>query len=385
VNTFLSASTLAWARSAASLSAAELADEIGASLEEVEHWEATGEIDINLVPKLAEKTRLPFGYLFLPAPPANKLPISDFRRIAGEEPPPPSRRLLSVLFRCQRRQRWYREYLVRNGENPLPFVGSRTIESPITEVAKEIASTVRIGADYNRTAETWEDTMTRSVESIEGARILVNKVSYSDDYTRNTLSVDEFRGFALSDPYAPLVFVNGADALPAQMFTLAHEIAHIWLGESAVSNLDKTYAGASEIERFCNAVAAEILVPLAHLKSEWNTSKPIGSEVSRLSRTFRVSKIVIARRGRDAGFVSKPFYEKIYRAQVAAAATAKKNTPPGGDYYATKPYEASRRLSAAVLIDTRGGNTLFREAMSLLGIRGSATLKKYAENLRVTL
>lgn len=226
--------------------------------------------------------------------------------------------------------------------------------------------------------------MARSIENIESAGIIVNKVSYSDDYTHNTLPVSEFRGFALSDDYAPLVFVNSADAPSAQMFTLAHEIAHIWLGESAVSNLDKTYAGSSEIERFCNAVAAEILVPINVLKAEWKKENREDSEISRLSREFRVSKIVIARRGRDAELVSKSQYDKVYNTQIKAAETAKANVD-WGNYYTTKPYEASRRLSVAIIADTREGHTLYREAMSLLGIRTSDGLARYAEKLQMTL
>jgi Zn-dependent peptidase ImmA (M78 family) len=366
------------------LSPDELASEIGATLEEVEHWEATGEIDLDLVAKFAEKAKLPFGYLFLPEPPPNKLNISDFRRIAGEEPPPPSRRLLSVLYRCQRRQRWYREYLIKHDTAPLRFVGSVTIKTPIEDVAKDIASTVQIGARYNRTADTWEDTIARSIENIESAGIIVSRVSYSDDYTHNTLSVSEFRGFALSDEYAPLVFINGADAPSAQMFTFAHEIAHIWLGESAVSNLDKTYSGPNEIERFCNAVAAEILVPYNVLKEQWNLASPHGAEVSRLSRAFRVSKIVIARRARDAGLVSKAYYDKIYEAQMLAYAAAKAKIE-FGNYYNTKPFEASRRLSAAIIADTRDGRTMYREAMSLLGIRTSDGLVRYAQEMQMSL
>jgi Zn-dependent peptidase ImmA (M78 family) len=381
VNTNLSASTLVWARTAATnFSAAELANEVGATLEEVEHWEATGEIDTDRLPLLAEKTKLPFGYFFLPEPPLQKLPISDFRRIGGEDPPPPSRRLLSVIYRCQRRQQWYRDYLIKNGADELPFVGSRTVRSPVSEVAREIAATAKIGAKYSRAANDWEETISRSIENIESAGILVNKVGYSDGYTHNTLSVSEFRGFALSDNYAPLIFVNGADAPPAQMFTLTHEAVHIWLGESAVSNLDRTYSGASEIERFCNAVAAEILVPSDELKSEWRTANPIGAEVPRLARLFRVSEIVIARRGRDMGLVSHTYYEKLYDAQVGRSAKSRK-----GNYYTNKPYEASRRFSAAIIREIRSGLTLYKEGMSLLGIKSTDTLKKYAETLQISL
>jgi Zn-dependent peptidase ImmA (M78 family) len=384
VNTSLKNSVLIWARTTTDLNPAELASDLGVTLEEVEHWEATGEIDLDLVTKFAERAKLPFGYFFLPEPPPNKITISDFRRVAGEEPPPPSSRLLSVLYRCQRRQRWYREYQIRRGAQPLPFVGSKTVNDSIVAVAKEIAATVQIGAKYNRAAETWEDTMARSIENIESVGIIVSKVSFSDDYTHNTLLVDEFRGFALSDPYAPLVFVNSADAPSAQLFTLAHEIVHIWLGESAVSNLDKTYAGTNEIEVFCNAVAAEVLVSFEVLKAAWNKGSPYSAEVSRLSRVFRVSQIVMARRGKDAGWVPKSYYDKLYEEQMHAAA-AEKKAIDWGNYYNTKPYEASRRLSAAIIADTRDGRTMYREAMSLLGIRTSDKLARYAKTLQMTL
>ena len=384
MNTSLSPSILIWARTTTDLNPAELASEIGATLEEVEHWEATGEIDLDLVTKFAERAKLPFGYFFLPEPPPNKLNISDFRRVAGEEPPPPSRRLLSVLYRCQRRQRWYREYQIKNGALPLPFVGSKTIKAPIADVAKEIASTVQIGAKYNRIAETWEDTMARSIENIESAGIIVSKVSYSDDYTHNTLPVSEFRGFALSDPYAPLVFVNGADAPSAQMFTLAHEVAHIWLGESAVSNLDKTYAGPNEIERFCNAVAAEILIPLDVLKAEWNTASPDGVEVSRLSRELSGEQ---NRHGptRAGRWIGVQILLRQNLRQPRCGGCNSKAAIEWGNYYTTKPYEASRRLSAAIIADTRDGRTMYREAMSLLGIRTSDALAKYAQTLQMSL
>lgn len=81
--------------------------------------------------------------------------------------------------------------------------------------------------------------------------------------------MSEFRGFALVDEYAPLIFINGADFTSAQMFTLIHELVHIWIGEGGVSNFEVMQPLPIEIERYCNAVAAEVLVPRAELTKYW--------------------------------------------------------------------------------------------------------------------
>ncbi|MEI9893988.1 MAG: ImmA/IrrE family metallo-endopeptidase [Chthoniobacter sp.] len=279
----------------------------------IDGWEETGTIEIPLVEKLAAATKIPFGYLFLGAPPKETLPISDFRRVGAAVPAAtPSRALLSVIYQCQRRQEWFREYLIQNGYGQLPFVGKFTPDTPIEQAASEISETLKLGAKFNREYKNWEEAMRRNIENIEDAGILVNRIGYAENYTHNTLSVEEFRGFALSDKYAPLIFINGADAPTAQMFTMAHEAVHIWLGESGVSNLDQTFAGDYRTEIFCNSVAAEILVPLKLFISEWNKEAVANREIERLAKIYRVSGIVVARRALDAGFVTRATYKTFY-------------------------------------------------------------------------
>ena len=85
--------------------------------------------------------------------------------------------------------------------------------------------------------------------------------------------MEEFRGFALTDQYAPLIFVNGKDAKAAQMFTLAHELAHIWLGESGLSGFERLIPGSTQVEEWCNRAASEFLLPSSELRNRWNQAE----------------------------------------------------------------------------------------------------------------
>ena len=379
MNAELQPSVLKWARLRAGLDKQALADKVGVRAETVESWEKTGSIPYSKVEKLAEKTHTAFGFLFLPEPPSETLPISDFRRVSGSQASAPaSAELLSVIYQCQRRQNWYREYLLSRGAKPLSFAGKSTLKSQVHEIAEDIRNTIGMGPAIMDGINDWEEVLRNTMGRIEDAGILVNRTSFAGTHNQRKLSVKEFRGFALFDEYAPLVFVNGSDVPAAQMFTLAHEVVHIWIGESAVFNLEKTYSDEIRIETFCNNVAAEVLVPMEDLKTSWDERVSAASEIERLSRKFKVSRIVIARRAKDAGFVPRDFFNHFYNSEVK---TAKKAT--GGNYYLSKPYQASRRLSVALIKDAKNGKTLFSDAMQLLGISNHNTFEKFAESLNL--
>ncbi len=380
MNTTLQPKVLEWARVRASLGVADLAKKIRAPIDAVLEWEQTGEIDFTKAQLLAEKTHTPFGFLFLSEPPVETLPVSDFRTVGSQTAKTPSPELLDVFHHAQRRQNWYRNFQLNNAGAPLEFVGrAKKTHSPVA-TAEDIRKTIQFDQLHNEGTKNWDDAMRHIVDSIESAGILFLRTGVAEGNTHRKLLVSEFRGFALADRYAPLIFINGADSKSAQMFTIAHEIAHIWLGESAVSNLDKTDSSSHKIERFCNEVAAEVLLPLLILKREWRKSAPINNEISRVADKYKVSRIVVARRARDAGFISYPKYSALYDIEVA-----KSTAGSGGNYYLNQQYQNSRRFSVALLRDTREGKTLYHDAMDLLGIRKSETLKKYAETFQIRM
>jgi Zn-dependent peptidase ImmA (M78 family) len=380
MNTTLNPNVLQWARKKAGLSEETLAEKIGVKLGIVKEWETTGSIPFALVEKLAEKTRTAFGFLFLQEPPHPSLPIADFRRIDANHPSAPSDNLLDIIYAAQLKQNWYREHLISNGAKPLPFVGKSSIKTPTEEIAADIRATLNIGSALSAMMTTWEEAWSMTIEATEEAGILVLCAGYAGGFTQRTLSVDEFRGFAMSDKYAPLIFVNGADAPAARLFTLAHEIAHIWIGETGISNLERTYAAGNTIETYCNGVAAEVLLPLSELRATWHGMINDISEVQRLSEKYKISRLVVARRALDAGFFTDEKYSDYYKMLIAQA-KARKSESSGGDWFINEKYQNSRKFSVAIIQEALAGRATQREAMQLLGIKKDTTFRKYAKSL----
>lgn len=377
MNTTLNPDVLRWARNKAGLTEDALADKVGVQSGLVKEWEKTGSIRFDLVEKLAEKTRIAFGFLFLSEPPTPTLPIADFRRVNDGFHSTASDDLLEVIYSAQLKQDWYREYMISQNENPLPFVGKSTLKTPVRDTAEDIRSTLGIGPELAAQTTKWEETIRYTTEAAEDHGILVLRTGCVAGVTSRGLNVDEFRGFALSDKHAPLIFVNGADALAAQIFTLAHEIAHIWVGETGVSNLEKTYTRASELEKYCNSVAAEVLLPLVEIKASWQGEINDTAEIDRLAYKYKTSRIVVARRARDADLLTEEEFNSYYGLVVANVQKSK-----GGDYYINEKYQNSQRFSVAIVKEALAGRETQREAMQLLGIKKDTTFRKYVHSLQ---
>ncbi|HEX4122646.1 MAG TPA: XRE family transcriptional regulator [Verrucomicrobiae bacterium] len=365
---------LRWARSNAGLTESELAEKLRVSTNVIKNWETTGEIKIKFIQKVADATRTAFGYLFLDEPPQTDLPIADFRRTNSSQLTPTSN-LLEAIYDAQLKQAWYKDYLVANGAMPLGFVGSCTLDIPHKDTANDIRKALGIGPRIAEVARKWEDAIRCATEAVEDNGIIVLRSGHIRGDTSRTLSVDEFRGFALVDDYAPLIFINGADAPAAQLFTIAHELAHIWVGKTGVSNLDKTYSTGGRVEIYCNTVAAEVLLPIEELKSSWKGGIGDISDVNRISDKYKVSRIVVARRARDAGLMTEEQFDGIYR-----MISVKKSS--GGNYYTNEAYQNSRLFSIALVQETISGRISEGDAMRYLGIKKADTFKNYANSLK---
>jgi len=331
--------------------------------------------------KFARATDTPFGYMLLQSPPDEPLPVPDFRTIPGAQTSRPSPNLLDTIYICEQRQDWYRDYLRATGAEPLDFVGSLKTTTSVAAAAQRIQERLEFGVEDRSELSNWSEALREFSEKVEDAGVLVMISGVVGSNTHRTLDPDEFRGFALVDDLAPVVFVNGADTKAAQIFTLAHELAHIWLGQPALSNPRINSKSDQGVERWCNAVAAEFLIPEKALRAEFVVGEPLTDQVSRLAKHFKVSTLVVLRRVFDAGYIKWDQYQAAFADELTRI--RKVSGSAGGNFYNTQPVRTSKRFARAVVADTLEGRTLHRDAFQLLGVRKYSTFRDLGEHLGV--
>lgn len=290
-------------------------------------WE-TGEVrpTFKQLESFAKTTHVPIGYLFLPEPPEERVPIPDLRTIGSVYLGHPSPDLLDTIYLCQRRQDWYRDWARSEGEEPCDFVGSVTLQTPVEDVAASMRERLGFEVEARRDCRTWTDALRHLIAQTEeaGVLVMVNGVVGSNNH--RPLDPEEFRGFALADELAPLVFINGKDTKAAQIFTLAHELAHLWLGQSALTDAGPASTPRRKVEAWCSRVAGL----LVHSLCEELSGKALSEQPPAPQRNFTTS---------------------------------------------------SRRFTRAVIGSTLEGQTLFHDAFRLLDVQEAAAFGALASQV----
>lgn len=231
---------LRWARERGNLSREAVAEKIHVGPDRLEAWEAgRARPTFRQAQDLARRFAIPFGYLFLPEPPAEAPPIPDLRTVANDPRRRLSAELTALLHDVVDKQRWYREFQEEEGASPVRLVGRFPPGSSPDVIAGDIERTLGVGA-LRRAAGSPDDFLRLLAGRAEETGVLVMRSGIVGNNTSRRLSVDEFRGFAISDDLAPLIFINARDAKSAQVFTCLHELAHLWIGQSGISHLAVT-------------------------------------------------------------------------------------------------------------------------------------------------
>jgi len=358
---------ITWARERAKLTVEQVATGLGVRPDKVIAWEGgRAHPTLRQAEGMAQRLHVPFGYLFLSSPPKEEMPLPDLRTIANRPITDPSPELIEVTQDALRKQDWYREYRVAEGAEPLPFVGRYSVDGGADQIADNMRRTLAVNDDLRHMARNWEEFLTLLARNAEGAGVLILRSGVVGNNTRRPLDVREFRGFALSDSVAPIVFINAQDSKAAQIFTLTHELAHIWIGQSGVSNPDyrmRARQQASPIDRFCDQVAAEVLVPIGDFTDRWSGQEDIDSNLWRLARRYRVSELVILRRAFEIGIVDEWEYEQHFNPLAV-----RKGGGEGGSHYRNVLVRNSRTFTLSLLAAATGGRVSYRDSATLLNV-----------------
>ena len=321
---------------------------------------------VSQLEELAKFAYVPFGYLMLserPDIPMKK--ISDFRTTqnhgfsTSEEYSVSLRDTVNII---RNRQDWLSEYKKDNDYAPVTFIGSINRSMQDDEIIKHINEVLEIPEDWRIQISKKENALRFFVDILESKGITVFINGIVGNNTRRPLDVKEFRGFALVDKFAPVIFINGADAVAARIFTLFHELVHIFLGQDGLD--DRT-------EPFCNRIAAKLLVPEVMFHQEWQKH---AHDFEVLEKFFKVSQLVLFRAALTYNKISEKeyarlviLYERKYNQDAKAGS--------GGDFYKAAVYRVGRSFSRYVDEAIHTGSLSYTDAYNLLGVRGNTFAK----------
>lgn len=378
---------LVWARERANYTIDMLSDKLHTKVEKLRAWES-GELKptFKQAQELAKKLHIPFGYLFLSQPPKEQLPLPDLRTLGNQEPNRISPNFRDLLNEIKQKQAWYREYAIENEEEAFPYLGVFSIKDRVEVVADSIRRSLKITDSEREKCNKRADYLKLLTMRIEELGVLVMRNSIVGSNTHRQLKVEEFRGFVISDSYAPLIFLNSSDANNAKIFTLIHELAHLWIDKSGISSVELDEINNHQIEQFCNAVSAEVLVAKRDFLNLWKEFTHFEDNVIVTANYFKVSTFVTARRAFDIGLIDKETFLTYYKQESERFENnrqyERQESKGGGNYYDTARTRLGNRFSEAVIFSTLEGRTLYRDAGSLLNINPSK-LTNFAKNMKV--
>lgn len=330
--------------------------------------------------KLAKVLRYPFVFLLLDSPVTDidKLPIADFRSIEGKEIKP-NINLKEQIEYSLNQQDWFSDYVNTCDLDVFKYNGKFSLHDDPQEVGLKLKEFLKITYKLSKNAN---DYLKRLKIILENNGILVSSSKVLKN-TQNRLSLSDFRGFALYDDNAPLIFINGNDSTSAQIFTLCHELGHIVLGQSGVSDVVKN--NSKKIEKWCNEFAANILMPKNDVIDTFDQYINISQFLQDATKLFHVSTNALLLRIYNLNLIDKDTFDKEWAKAKALYKDCLKslqesNGKSSGNYYKTVNSRLSHRLLQSLISSTSVGKTTFRDATYLLGMKSVSTFDKLVKN-----
>jgi Zn-dependent peptidase ImmA (M78 family)/transcriptional regulator with XRE-family HTH domain len=384
---------LRWARETACLSLEDAATKLGIDAARgIPGPERLGKLEVgegeptrSLLAKMAKQYRRPLLTFYLPAPPRTGERGQDFRTL----PPEYSKRdnaLVDALIRDVRaRQGMVRALLEAEDEATLlPFVGSMSVRDGVEAVLASIVMTLELNLTQFR-RDNRQKGFPYLRERAECAGIFVLLIGNLGSHHSN-LDVEMFRGFALSDPIAPFIVINDQDANTAWSFTLLHELAHIWLGQTGISGAN----AATNLEQFCNDVAGQFLLPAHEIAGEEKlrdaTFESLVARINEIAEERQVSCSLVAYKLHRQGVIAQNMWGQLgrfFRQQWINNRQAERNRDRDGsgpNYYVVRRHRVGSRLIGLTRRMLADGSLAPSQAAKILGVKLSNVFALIAED-----
>ncbi len=387
---FITAKVFKWARESAKMAEEIAALKITVPVEKLREWEkGEGFPTIRQAQKLAKAYKRPFALFFLPDIPNDFQPLQDFRITGSKELSTSS---IFIIREIQQKQAWISEVNEENNENIVPFVGRFSLnDSPIT-VANDILNTLNINPLNYKT----NNPILEWIDKAESNGIFISRTSFI--HSRLKLDSNEIQGFAIADNYAPFVFVNSDDWNAPQLFTLIHELAHIWISETGISNEIepslKNTEGYNQVELFCNEVAANALIPVEFIENLNPKAFANAKEVFKNAKRIGVSSFALLVRALNLNIITLNSYKKLkveadfefsefLKREAEKKARQKQKEKSGGPNYFLLQLNRNSRLFTQTVLDAfRGGYIEPTQASNLLNVKVNKFPKLEAQMYR---
>jgi Zn-dependent peptidase ImmA (M78 family)/DNA-binding XRE family transcriptional regulator len=361
---------ITWAMVRDQKTSEQVARELSVTPDKFAAWQkGTLKPTLNQAQEMAKKLKIPFGYLFLNRPPTETLPLPDLRTIKSRKYTHPSPDFIDVIYDALRKQEWYHDQVKNEERPPINFIGRFNDQSPFEVIAQDIRDTLSINVYQRPKTTSWEAFLKFLIYKAEEKGILVLRSGIVESNTHRQLRVQEFRGFVISDKLAPLVFINNNDYKTAQIFTLIHELAHLWIDQSGILNPNyRLLQQQNNIERICDNIAAEVLVPGVDFHLRWDESKSIDENISDLAMIYRVSAFVILRRAYSLDKINRTIFQAKYEALLHSVKP--RNVVDDGGYFYSLVLSRNSRIFTKTLIRALGPGIVSPiEAARLLNVR----------------
>lgn len=316
--------------------------------------------------EFSKKTRIPFGYLFRTDPPKEEMSMVEFRTPGSHILEHPSRELLDTYTDMKIIQDWMEETLENSDHEPLPFIGSMHNENRVSLIVEKARKLLDLRPDdWLKAHDARTFSILRNRISSLGIVVMQNGITRAN--SRRVLDLQEFRGFALMNSYAPLIFINSTDSNAGKVFTLLHEFIHLLLGSSDLFTKESGQQSPdNSLEKTANAAAAELILPTSLFLKFWNeeySSRNGYEKVKSLSDRLQCSSILIARKAQDHQLISKSEYLRI--SAETGIKHKKKKAGGGGDYYRAQASRQDPGFLSALHNSVLEGTTSYTDAFRM--------------------